>query len=614
MSEQGKFTLAVPSGVYEVGLYLPHNSGYVFANKVGTSVTDNAATDADERIVGASSRGQVAQANAVDVQRITVAPAGTAEDVTVQLVLFRNDATITGTLLDNNSEPVTGVNGEVYGWMDGQGGSHQSARIDPETGTYELSVAGGTWYLDFYVESDAYVNYGGVESLSVVVESNGSAQQDITLHTLDAIIRGTVTDPEGNPLRWGYVWADVAPSTADDPEEFFYHGAGTEIIDGEFELQVVSGLTYAVNANGARDHVQPAAQVVTPRADSPSVVDLQFRTTDGVISGTLTALIDDVVQPGMAGSVYGWSDDGQHANVEADEEGNFSFEVASGSIWYLGASWWPVGSEVFYNTEEDVTVDLTASTNGTAELTLTVQDFPMPPMLAEPFMVDEGVAYTLEDGTEMEIPAGAISIGNGTDAPNAPIAEAPALSELAPSVPSLPESSIPDDDTTASDEAEEASGEEASGEEAASDDGGAVQAQEARINVAPMVEDMPCTLTACPVGYGYNVTVYDTATGEQIIRNFNESVKMTFHYTDEELAEADEDSIAPAYFSSASNTWTRLDSFTLDTDANQIVAEISHPGRWALVTTANVEIRTPTALPTTDEEFKHQIFLPILMN
>jgi len=231
---------------------------------------------------------------------------------------------------------------------------------------------------------------------------------------------------------------------ADDPDAFFYHSASAEVINGEFELQVISGLTYAFNASSDDNYVQPATQVVIPEADSSTVVDLQFRTTDGVISGTLTALIDDVVQPSMAGHVYGWSDDGQYANVEADEEGNFSFEVASGSIWYLGASWWPAGSGVFYNTAEEVAVDLTESANSTAELVLTAQDYPMPPMIAEPFMADEAAAYTLEDGTQIEIPAGAISLDNGTDAPSAPIAEAPAAPEPAPApAPAAPPAKLP---------------------------------------------------------------------------------------------------------------------------------------------------------------------------
>jgi len=600
-AKQGRFTLEVPSGVYQVGLYLPPGSDYVFASEAETSVQNT-----EEAVVQASSRGQVAQANAAHSgeQQVILGTTGVDEDVSVQLVLLRNDATIMGTLLDSNGEPATGIYGEVSAWMDGPSDSWQNASIDPETATYEMTVAGGTWYLDYYVESKDYLGYRGSEPFSVTVEPKGTTQQDITLRSLDGVIRGTVTDPEGSPVEWGHVWANVVPS--DEPTEILFYGTGAEVIDGSFEMQVVAGLPYAVGASGDSTYIQPATQVVTPSADSPAVVDLAFRLADGMINGTITARVDDVAQPAEYGYVYGWSDDGQSASVSADEEGNFAFEVASGTVWHLGASWAPNSGQAHYGTPEDVTVDLTDSISGTVELTLEAEDFLMPPPMVSAFETDQSWTQALADGTRIDIPAGAVVLSDNADAPDAPTAEMPAAPAPVPSQPAVDEESPASVDNGSSDE------------EAAVEENVNMNAEEARLNIMPMVENMPCTLTACPVGYGYNVAVYNSSTGEQVISNFNEDVTMTFHYTDEEIAKAqtDEDSITPAYYSSASNSWTRIDSFTVDSDANQVTAQIGHAGQWALVSPAGGATQTPTSLTVEPEHPvlpEHRLFLPITM-
>jgi len=188
--------------------------------------------------------------------------------------------------------------------------------------------------------------------------------------------------------------------------------------------------------------------------------------------------------------------------------------------------------------------------------------------------------------------------------PDAPIAELPTAP--APSQPVVDEGAPPSGDDGSSNDS-------SAGEEAVTEESANVKVQEARLNITPMVENMPCTLTACPVGYGYNVAVYNSSTGEQIISNFNEDVTMTFYYTDEEVAKAntDEDSIAPAYYSSATESWTRIDSFTVDAGANQVTAQIGHAGQWALVSSAGAAIQTPTSLDVEPEQTEYLLFLPI---
>ena len=53
---------------------------------------------------------------------------------------------------------------------------------------------------------------------------------------------------------------------------------------------------------------------------------------------------------------------------------------------------------------------------------------------------------------------------------------------------------------------------------------------------------------------------------------------LTFYYADDELTRrgATEDTLYPAYFPTTTNSWTLVESFTVDTVANRITAQINH--------------------------------------
>ncbi|MEM7535116.1 MAG: carboxypeptidase-like regulatory domain-containing protein [Chloroflexota bacterium] len=574
--ENGRFTMPLPSGVYEIGIHLPYNSEYIFSSEENASIQADARTsNADklanktlawaEAVSQAKTRAEVALLKvAVDSeQRVTILPneyPNSAEaDASVTLVLHRKDATITGTLQDADGAAITDVYGHVYAWIEGPGETWQSVNINPETGTYALPVSAGTWQVSYYLETTEYVGHGHNQT-SVEVDAQATVVHDIVAPRLDAVIQGQLLDVDGNPVTYGHAWAasvtaeeNANPSVPPVPT-FYQHG---EVINGEFVIPVLSGQAYEIGANSGiydngpdSDIIQPRTQTVTPTSASTVAVTLQMRTADVTINGTVTVpstVPSEAADIATNAYVYGWSPDGQHVYANSDADGNFSLKAASGSVLFLNAMWQPPGSQSYYSLQDEVEVSLENITPDTildsVILALQLDVRSLPPAAASTFSADQAWTETLADGTSVEIPAGAIP---------------------------------------------------------ASREGG-----ELSITITPLVQDLPGTMIAQPVGYGYAIHVYDLETGTQIEEEFNADVTLTFYYTDDELAEAGitEDEIAPAYFATSTNSWVVLDSFSVDAEANQIKAQVRHFSRWALVASAvPVNAGPPAALlnPTTD--------------
>jgi hypothetical protein len=59
---------------------------------------------------------------------------------------------------------------------------------------------------------------------------------------------------------------------------------------------------------------------------------------------------------------------------------------------------------------------------------------------------------------------------------------------------------------------------------------------------------------------------------------------ITFTYSDEQLARQGltEDDISPAYYSTTTNSWTKVESFTIDKENNKVKAQINHFSLWSL--------------------------------
>ena len=125
-----------------------------------------------------------------------------------------------------------------------------------------------------------------------------------------------------------------------------------------------------------------------------------------------------------------------------------------------------------------------------------------------------------------------------------------------------------------------------------------------RISITPLVEELPNTLTARPFGFGYAIACYEDSTGNQIVENFNANVLITFYYTEGDLSQRGvaEGNLSPAYFSTSTNSWTKVESFTVDEAANRATVQVNHFSTWAL-----------TAAGDSDGSGDRKVYLPIVM-
>jgi hypothetical protein len=116
-----------------------------------------------------------------------------------------------------------------------------------------------------------------------------------------------------------------------------------------------------------------------------------------------------------------------------------------------------------------------------------------------------------------------------------------------------------------------------------------------KVVITPMVEELQNTLTARPFGFGYAMYAFD-GDDNQITGTFNRNVTLSFYYTDDELQRrgVNEDDLSPAYFSTTTNSWTKVESYSVDREANRLTVQINHFSTWALTAPAEASEPEPT--------------------
>jgi hypothetical protein len=475
----GQCTMKVPGGTYLVGINLPPNSGYTMSGEREVTVTES--------------------------------------QVDVNIPLLGNNSIISGTFYTdaNKTTPATGIQGEVFA-MQKMGGVWQSTPIDSNS-SYQLRVAAGEWNLGYWIRSSGYINNPPPDS-GVTVGANDTNNYDFVLVGADATIRGTVLDPDGNPLNHAWVWAHSEGNGS--PGSRIDNGSDTREPDASFTINVPSGREYEVgsNAPGEWGYIQPDFNRVTPAQGGTVTVTLQYKRSDASVTGRVYYKNGDTEVPCEWAWVNAWSDNGQHTGTGANDQGQFQLNVTGGTIWHLEAMYHPREESTFYKSARPTNVSMTSSM-ATANLELQLADRELPPAVSATFDPNVGWTNTLEDGTRIEIPAGA----------------------------------IPADDNVC-------------------------------ISFTPIVDELRTTATDKPIGWGYAISISEQSTGSSITDNFNTNVLLTFAYRDEDLNSAGltEDDISPAYYSTTTNSWTKVESFTVDKDNNTITVQINHFSTWAL--------------------------------
>ena len=376
--EDGTFTVLVPAGWYRVSLKLPAGVPWL----------------------------------APPAQQAT---AGSGEMSEVVFVLRAKDAAIAGALWDPRAEQVvTGAQASVMAFSEG---SWVRTAVFPGNGTFRLGVAAGIWALGYRVDpASDYVTLRHHQSYPVA--SGQTVLSPLPVAGRDALMAGIVRDPSGAPLPGANVVADGLGGALGDVSLRTTSGD-----DGRFHLRLPHG-HYLVRATIAADTnwIHPASlNVVVPEGGSVTDLELQFREPDATINGVVTLEGLDAGEVERSGMVKLWaysSDDG-YTKAEAEPGGNYTLDVISRTVWFVGAayqegtSYWAAAAQV------DVP-------EGGAALDLELHGpHPLPAPVTVSFDASQEQYIELADGTSIYIPAGAMPVSGTVTLHVTPIATFP---------------------------------------------------------------------------------------------------------------------------------------------------------------------------------------------
>ncbi len=389
----GQFTLKLAASVatnYRLHVYLPDGVGYTAVADVPISVS----------------------AGATPTVTLPVAP---------------NNSTISGHFSRHDTgQPQVGLPGIVFGTSDS--GAWDFDRLNPVTGVYSMTVVatdvsghgGSYWLLHAFVDpvTGYVVQRPRLQSVFIPYNNGagGNVTADFTVALLDAAITGKVTDPQGQPVPGARVSVhEVTTSTISGFDQWAVTG-----LAGNYTLRVPAG-TYRVRAeHGAK--VAPVPQTVSVSSGLTVTVDLQFRQRNAVLAGTVT-------YNGAPHTAFirAYSSTGARALAVTGPNGGYLLDVNAGDVWHIQA----VSEEATLSGTVTVTTFLkstplvvTPAKGSNANLDLALQaSGTLPDALAFSFAADEDQAFTLSDGAQVIIPAGALALSGTVSLLVKPVAE-----------------------------------------------------------------------------------------------------------------------------------------------------------------------------------------------
>lgn len=472
-------------------------------------------------------------------QTVTLADNGTAS---VQVVMKKNDAVVSGRVIDEDGTAVTGVRTEVF--AENGRGSFKMAEVS-ETGTYRMGVVGGTsWHLGVFVEPNSGYMMLPPSDSKVTVASGATVTKDFTLLRTNAYIAGKVLDPNGVGLGNVFVFADTnltvdgdvlglrvenagapmgAPKKADLRQGI--HTGDLTAADGTFRLAVPAG-TYGIGsgAPSALGYINPVFRRIAVEKDREVTgIVLQYRQADAQISGAVY-----LAGSKSEGFVWAWSENGAHSEAHT-RTGDYSLNVTKGEVWHVGADF--EGGQEFYQSQE-VMIDLTSATSAQKDLVLVKSSFVLPPSVSQQIQAASGGTIQMQDGTRLVIPAGAFG-SSGTF----------------------------------------------------------------NVTISPTAQ-LTKEKHRRPVAFGYSINATNASTGQEFTTPFSTNVQLVIPYTAEMLTALgiSANDIGASYFDASSSGWQGVDSFTVNKEDKTIIASIGHFTDFAVTTGASDT--TPPANPT----------------
>lgn len=314
-------------------------------------------------------------------QEVTIAGPLTTQNLT----LLPYDATISGTLYDTLGNAIAGSGGTFGGGEGEQPESLVVIAVDPEgnlafspvgtDGSYRLSVLSGRdWnvtYQDERQSSEATIVSPLAQSNLISVGSGETVTADLVAFTKQATISGRVLYADGTAAVQVPVMASNIPILKNagvfDPGDMVQVTSSTDAL-GDYTLNipagefvVFAGMTPEMDATV----IQPESNTALVGVGEDTTINLQYRTADATLSGTVYNTNGQLV---TNGKVNGSSASGGFVRTEMGADGTYSLPVLSGENWKITVSTL-IDSEVYALRNHSETPAV-----GTNSVDLTVED------------------------------------------------------------------------------------------------------------------------------------------------------------------------------------------------------------------------------------------------
>ena len=379
--ERGSYTFNVPPGTYNVGMGMMPGTDY----------------------------------SAGEPTEITVAANQT---ITNNITVYENDMTVIGEIRDESGNKVTGAFMEIFA-TNGTG-AWQNAFINQADGTYSLRLSSAVdpWSLGYFIDPSTGYFSEKLTDNSISGNSGDTLTKNITIRRADATISGRVLDGDGNPMEGVKVFADNRSGKQDRDEAMFmgpmFMNDNVSNANGEFSIQLPHG-TYYVSASLPRsaysDLINPnRVEVVLAENQTVSGIELAFKKSDSVISGTVT--LDGA--PNGDAYVWAWSENGGYNETEAGSDGSFSLNVTQNDTWHMGVNNDIVDSTDYVRSSEEI-IETGNQAAIAQDINLETVDDGLADPVSTTFSSSNSKVANLSDGSRISIPANAMGTsGNVT--------------------------------------------------------------------------------------------------------------------------------------------------------------------------------------------------------
>lgn len=304
------------------------------------------------------------------------------------VTLEQYNATITVSIVDEFSEPISNADVGVTAQTD-DGISINGFNYSNDS-SVTIQAVGGTYSIRPFMQSGSYT-FAPDSIGEVTVEDNGSEEISITAYGTSSTITGTITDADNTPVEGAKV------KLVSDQFEF----TGTSNSAGEYSVNVVAG-TYLANA-AAEGYPLPAGESsVTVEANATVENNMQLQGSTSTLTVTPSGNPD-------SGSCYAYKDDGSYVTSVLNDEGVAELPIVDGD-WTYGCRT-VENDTVNFTASEDTSTITDANDASVNAAVIDIED--QYENLLYQFSSGSDTSFTLPDGTEIFVPAGALDTASG---------------------------------------------------------------------------------------------------------------------------------------------------------------------------------------------------------